>query len=101
MANGRKTCVLTLFALGQYAFYPVKLSRLAKKNKVCRNYPNFKRGTLVSWVGGLFNQAMKNFIIFKGKSLEYCKSSPKPKPKYTGEQPPTPVFRHAQIGQGK
>ena len=37
MANGMKTRVLTLFALGQYAFYPVKRSRFAEEIKFVGN----------------------------------------------------------------
>ena len=32
------------FGKGQYAFYPVKSSRFAEKNKGCRKYQNFIRG---------------------------------------------------------
>ena len=44
------------FGGGQYAVYPVKLSRFAEKNKVRRKYQNFIGGTLTNWVGGLSNQ---------------------------------------------
>ena len=32
------------FGKGQYAFYPVKLSRFAEKNKVRLKYQNFMKG---------------------------------------------------------
>ena len=43
------------FGKGQYAFYPVKLSRFAEKNKVCGKYPKFIMGALTIWVGCLPN----------------------------------------------
>ena len=32
------------FGKGQYAFYPIKLSRFAEKNEVYQKYQNFIRG---------------------------------------------------------
>ena len=32
------------FGKGKYAFYPIKLSHFAVKNKVCQKYQNFMRG---------------------------------------------------------
>ena len=73
------------FGIGQYTFYPAKLSRFAKKNKVRQKYQNFIRGTLTSWVKRLSDEQkfskVKHFLEGSGhlnfmNPFEYSKSLP-------------------------
>ena len=51
------------FRKGQYAFYPIKLSRFAEKNKVHQKYLNSIRG------GPLQTESRPNFFLFKCQVL--------------------------------
>ena len=53
------------FGKGQFAFYPVKLSRFAEKNDVCQKHPNFLGGD--SYVLG--RRPLRPMKIYKSQSL--------------------------------
>ena len=56
------------FGKGQYAFYPMKLSRFAEKNEVLQKYQNFIRWTLPNLVKRASTQKtfQKSSIILEG-----------------------------------